>query len=129
MRDTLFIFINMAKQIIIIDGENILFRFQAMLKNGRMSCDDIIYECNAYIWSPEIAILENFDVLRISYYSTIVGDDLRMQDIKNRIANIQYTHVGGSASLVPYLYKKEKQSSKNKSVDISIIEHKITLNL
>jgi uncharacterized protein (TIGR00288 family) len=65
------------------------------------------------------------DVVRVAYYTTVVGDEDRIQSVKGEICKAQYasTTISGhglTGSLVPYVFKKQRTGAKTKSVDINL---------
>lgn len=108
----------------LVDGENLVLRYQDMLKDGRKPSLGVKYEEDSFVWHPRITQLHNHDLIRISYYTTCIGDDLKIKELSKKISLIKYGFVGiqgtGSGSLNPHIFKKEKRSQKIKSVDINI---------
>lgn len=112
------------KTIVLVDGENLLLRYQEMLATGRKPKDDVVHKKDKIIWhtSP----FEYFyGILRISYYTTIVGDNDSLAKLSKEISALRYycqsdSETECNGTLNPHVFKKEKQSSKNKSVDINI---------
>ena len=112
------------KTIVLIDGENLLFRFQETLKSGGEAKESVLHTEDRYLWSPE-SFPTSHDILRVSYYTTAVGDHDSVIQLSEEIAQLPYhckkdiyTTIKGT--LNPHVFKKEKQKSKNKSVDINI---------
>ena len=95
-----------------------------MLAEGRKIKPDVIYVKDRYLWCPNIfgAI---YNLLRVSYYTTVVGDADAIEQLSNEIAKLRYTckadvNLKLKGSLNPHIYKKEHHRHKNKSVDINI---------
>ncbi len=107
--------------IYLIDGENLTYRYQAMVKDGCLPCSDVIHERDTFVWSPNLSHVSAWQILRISYYTSIVGDDLRLQEISEKIANIKYNNRYGFGFLNPHVFKKQNRSQKTKSVDINLV--------
>ncbi len=114
------------KVIVLVDGENLIFRYQEMLNNDKalIPRENTIHEKDVVVWHN--SILQTFiaDVLRVSYYSTLVGDDDTQEEVKQRISRISYTyrniHDRKKSTLNPHYFKKEKRAKKTKSVDINL---------
>ena len=73
------------------------------------------------------------NVVRVNYYTSIVGDDLAIEDMKRHIGTITYEYEyayapfsktqhtpTGSAEIVPFVFKKLAKSHKTRQVDIRI---------
>ena len=108
-----------------VDGENLLLRYEAMLKAGAVPKPDVIHLPGLLVWHPEMTRMFRCDFTRISFYQTIVGDQESIDTARSKVANIQYDYrsqvsSGGNGSLYPRLFKKQKNGTKTKSVDINI---------
>ena len=111
--------------LILIDGENLLFRYEAMCRNGRVPRAEVVHSPSKYVWCNHITKLNFIHVLRVSYYTTFVGEDKAIDKICYEISNIRYSfdsdsETHGTGTLNPHVYKKSKQSTKTKSVDINL---------
>lgn len=74
------------KTLIFIDGENLVFRFQEMLGSGRVKTSDTVHIPDAFVWHPKISEWSEMDVIRVSYYTSVQGDDSKLADISRRIS-------------------------------------------
>lgn len=112
------------KTIILIDGENLLLRYEAMVAGGKTPKSSVTYSPGRYTWAPEITETYKFNLARVSYYTTFVGDNDAIEQLNNEIASQEYEYQSsayhGVGTLNPHVYKKEKQSAKTKSVDINL---------
>lgn len=118
------------KVVCFIDGENIVFRYQEMRKAGWVPRGgEIVHEPDCFVWMPWITTSLRMDVLRVNYYTTVVGDDDRVAAVSAKIAGTTYKwsagypqndYAEGSAQLIPRVYKKAKQSRSTRAVDINI---------
>lgn len=112
--------------IILVDGENLSIRYKSMLESGRVPAEDNIHIPDCFVWNSSIADVHgNKDIVRIGYYTTVVGGDDVQTHVKETIARapFSYTSLSGgewSGTLVPYVYKKAKNGAKTKSVDINL---------
>jgi len=115
---------NEGKRMIFVDGENLVFRYQEMLESGRLPVREVIHIKNVFVWHPRLTQLSFMNLIRVSYYSSMVGDSEKLDDIRQQIAFIpvQYSTVMDSdnTAICPYIYKKEKQSQKTRYVDINL---------
>jgi uncharacterized LabA/DUF88 family protein len=115
----------LKKVLAFVDGENIVARFQAMRKAGRVVRSDAVHVQDAFVWSPHVTIWTNMDLLRVQYYTSVVGDDQKVEEVVSAIAGTQFKSDGGaagwsSAHLIPRVHKKAQASPKVKIVDIDI---------
>ena len=117
----------LVKSILLVDGENLVFRFQDMVQKGHKPKKDVVHIPDVFIWHPNLASRFNIDIFRVIYYTSTVGDDERIQSIRNQISkNIFDTgrrgmgNYFGHCQLVPNVFKKNKQSQKSRLVDIFI---------
>jgi uncharacterized LabA/DUF88 family protein len=105
-----------------VDGENFTIRAQELaklhkftLKKGRY------YEPNVFVWLPNIAgrqsIVPNAPVgiqpvaTRAYYYTSAVGDESKLTQIKESLWGLGFH---------PEVFKKERQSTRTKGVDIAL---------
>lgn len=115
----------MFKTIMLIDGENLVARYQDMLKDGRKPKNEVVHEKDIFVWHPNIFFGTVNDVVRVAFYQTVVGDDTKVDTCRDDIAKLGYNFINstkssGHGTLVPYVFKKENRNSKTKSVDINI---------
>jgi uncharacterized LabA/DUF88 family protein len=107
-----------------IDGENLVFRFQDMKKDGYEPNPGIFYLPDTYVWAGNISVpsIKETLIIRANYYTSVWGDENKVQTVANEIKtplSIQPT-VGGTRNLYPVLFKKIRKSVKAKSVDIQL---------
>ncbi|QYJ96528.1 NYN domain-containing protein [Shewanella alkalitolerans] len=115
----------MSKTIMLIDGENLVLRFDALVKAGRTPKSDVVYRDGIFIWSDGLCGVYAWDMMRVSYYSTFVGDDDALEELCRFISATKFTYEidaqnTGRGTLNPHIFKKTKRSTKAKSVDINI---------
>jgi uncharacterized LabA/DUF88 family protein len=114
------------KTIILVDGENLVFRYQEMVKSGAVPKESVTHINDCFVWAPEaMGQVGLNDIVRIAYYTTIVGDDTKLEDVKTKISEAEYNFTTisgqkGNGTLVPYVFKKNKAGSKTKSVDVNL---------
>jgi uncharacterized LabA/DUF88 family protein len=117
----------LVRSILFVDGENLTMRYQSLLKIGRQPQPTVVHRPDIFLWnstfgSDGVADI-NTDILRVNYYTSAVGDDVLIEDIRGQIASQTYCGSGnyyGSCQLYPRVYKKLKQSAKSRLVDINI---------
>ncbi len=108
-----------------VDGENLVMRYQAMVESGRTPLSDVIHIPDTFVWSPAILSDHWADISRVTYYTSMVGDDGALAEAQRIITSCRYTFVDGklqgTGRLVPRIFKKVKQSKKSPAVDINIV--------
>ena|SRR3990167_153455 len=116
----------LVKSAMLVDGENLVFRYQSMVKDGFKPRESVEHICDKLVWADGIERLWTTDFYRVSYYTSCVGDSLAIDGLKKRISNIGFELSGsqqsyfGKINLSPHVYKKEKSSNKTRLVDINI---------
>lgn len=111
---------------VFIDGENLVIRFQETGKEtGRQPQKrDVFHEPDSIAWSKAALGGVIADVVRATYYTSAVGSDERIDSLERKILELEYscTYQGHSAygHLVPKVFKKLKNSTKSRQVDINI---------
>lgn len=101
-----------SRVMIFVDGENLAIRYGRMLR-GSEPADHIVYEKGVYVWSEILsrAAQHNLELVRTHYYTSIVGDDQRLEAVADDLkrAGIE----------APRLFKKQR-TRPGKAVDISL---------
>lgn len=124
----------MTKTVIIIDGENILTRYSEMKKAGHTPREDNVLHGDYFVWNPAVLMENMWDILRISYHTSMAGDDLKIEEAKKSIASVNYkcrAEVKGlyenkqlfrssSGRIVPRVRKRAARSRKESICDIAI---------
>ena len=107
---------------VFVDGENLAIRGKALAdKQGISISNGPYYEEGSFVWMPGQAgtdfILmppgqggQHIYVVRSSYYTSVVGDDKKLEDVKERLWQIGFQ---------PSVFKKAK-NQKSKGVDIAL---------
>jgi uncharacterized LabA/DUF88 family protein len=114
-----------GKTAVLVDGENMLLRFEEMRAGQRACTDGLIYEAGQYVWHPQLTSFRAWDLLRVSYYTTCVGDDSKLANLSKALSGIRYEYMRPSklfdnGYIVPRVFKKPQKSQKSASVDINI---------
>lgn len=111
--------------VFLIDGENLVARFQAMKAVGRVPKSTVIHVPDVLVWTPELIGDAVGDIRRVSYYTTVVGDDGRVAAIEKQIHGFAYScrdaTIKRQQQVVPRVFKKAAKSNKSRSVDINIV--------
>ncbi len=119
-----------------IDGENLVFRYQDMLRNGYKPNPAILHEKDVYVWHKDVIRADVGKIIRVNYYTSAQGDEKRILSISEDIKKIGYRYNGPPVGtggrfggirhedfighIFPHVFKKEKKSAKSRLVDISI---------
>jgi uncharacterized LabA/DUF88 family protein len=106
---------------IFADGEKRTYRFQAMIADGRKPSDWIQYESDTFVWIPKIVHFSRCFFIRVSYYTSVVGDDVKLQQLAERLSAIRYDYSAGFGFINPHIFKKQSRGAKTKSVDINLV--------
>lgn len=118
--------------LIFVDGENLVFRYQEMLQAGRRPAPDNIHISDSFIWNQRVLDDHIWNLKRVSYYTSITGDDLKLRAVRERIAATSFTCRTGvvagfgtsyttrTGQIVPFIRKKNTKSRKESICDIAI---------
>lgn len=120
----------MSKKLIAFaDGENLVFAYQTLKAAGRVDRAGVHHEQDCFVWADDITTRLREEIVRVHYYTSVVGDDPRVASVTAKISNTQYRWAHGfyandygygQAQLIPRVHKKPKQSTKTKVVDIDV---------
>src|SRR5437762_13125294 len=113
----------LVKGVLLVDGENLVMRYQAMLKDGRQPADGVVHWPDVFVWHHKLPSDVRVDLLRIMYYTSVVGAEDKISEISEFIAQHLYhgrVSYYGPCQLYPCVYKKPAQSTKSRLVDINI---------
>jgi hypothetical protein len=73
------------RTLILADGENLILRHKAMLVKGyKQLADGPIVDPDIYVWHHKISRHEFMELIRVSYYTTCVGDTERLNEVISR---------------------------------------------
>jgi hypothetical protein len=110
-----------------VDGENLVFRYQTMIASGRIPVQHrVIHHQDVFVWakgllSPAYA---RADVRRVTYYTSAVGSDDQIKQIRNRLGSLTfYGTEGGGAwpfTHTPRVFKKPAKTHRSRLVDVSL---------
>lgn len=107
-----------------VDGENLVFRYQEMVRAGFTPHDGIVHEPDTLVWLPGYTFLaQQHQVLRVTYYTYVVGDDQRVALVRQKLQQQKFsTHACSflPASLTPVVFKKDNRARSGKGVDIQL---------
>ena len=121
-----------------IDGENLVCRYQDMLKNGYEPNPAILHEENVYVWHKDVIRANVGNIIRVNYYTSAQGAETKIDSLSKDIKKIEYHYqgppvgtgggiYGGSihrenfkGHIFPHVFKKEAKEARSRLVDISI---------
>jgi uncharacterized LabA/DUF88 family protein len=112
-----------------VDGENLSIRYQEMIKAGKIAAPDNIIIDNCFVWNPRILNDNLWNIKRLSYYTSVIGDDAKVRCVREQISSVCFTCTTGqnhqyknthTAQIVPFVRKKVNGSKKESICDIEI---------
>lgn len=109
-----------------MDGENLVMRYQDMVAAGRTPDGHVVHIPDVLVWHPSlIRSLDLRSIFRVSYFTSVVGDDSRVADIRRAIAANTFTSSTDNGAvngqIVPVVFKKPSRSQKTRNVDIQVV--------
>lgn len=112
------------RMMVFVDGENIVFNYQKLLKEGRISTTAVQHEPDVYAWEPSSILSPGLhEVIRVNYYTYTTGNEERIDKIINEIKSLTFTKHNASTLpnyIYPTVFKKAKKSAQSKGVDIQM---------
>jgi uncharacterized LabA/DUF88 family protein len=107
-----------------VDGENLVVRFQKMLEAGKTKAPDVVHIKDRFVWHPETAFYANYEVQRVSYYTSSSGDQCAIDSLWDEIQNAVYHWQSESGHLIapvtPKVFHKKTKEEKSRHIDIAI---------
>ena len=106
-----------------------VLRYQEMIKEGKVPRPDNIHIRDCFIWNQKILDDHIWKLKRLAYYTSVIGDDLKVQAIREKISSTTFKCVTGrtpgqtetfSGQIVPFVRKKASRSKKESICDIAI---------
>lgn len=106
------------------DGENLVFRYQEMVRKGSVPRDDMKHEPDVFVWFDGFTHLgQQHEIIRTTYYTYVVGDDDRVSAMRNQLRSLCFAKNMASLlpnTLSPCVFKKNQRSRSVKGVDIQL---------
>ena len=108
-----------------VDGENLVGRYQEMAATRKRRVEVSHFQ-DAFVWSPQITLWTYMDLIRVNYYTSLVGTDEKVRAIEQEMAGTTYSckvsdaGLSGTAKLIPRVHKRLASSRKSKVVDVDI---------
>lgn len=109
-----------------VDGENLVMRYQAMVKGGAKPKADVVHERDCFVWHNDVTSWSMFDFIRVNYYTSTTGDLVKVDSLKDKICSVDYTFnyadgaEAANAMLVPNVFHKPIKNTKARNVDLQI---------
>jgi hypothetical protein len=106
-----------------IDGENLVLRYEEMLRDGREPNGDIAHEPGVYVWHTHFSLPGTFEPIRANYYAAVQGDDTKLRAIESSLGGIAFGNFAHSpipVKLFPRIFKKPDRSRKTSIADIEL---------
>ena len=95
-----------------------------MLSDGRQANKGVAYVPDSFVWHAGITRWTEMDLVRVSYYTSVVGDDEKVSEVVRKISATRFSCKAsgkiGSASIIPRVSKRPRGTRKEKTVDIAI---------
>jgi len=119
---------NLGRMMVFVDGENLVFRYQAMIEEGLIPHTNVEHDKDVFVWNARCVRPGLHHVIRASYYTYATGSE---ETIINKCENIksltfgQYSVAGQPSTsqlinnLHPRIFRKIK-GKKAKGVDIQM---------
>ena len=115
-----------SRTIIFADGENLAIRYQELLKTKKLN-PNVKYIPDVFVWHQNVSTCRAWDLIRVSYYTSMVGDDDAVNKLRNEIAAVRYPYRTNiehvytvEGRMCPHVFKRSNKSQKSKIVDISL---------
>jgi len=110
------------RMMVFIDGENLVARFQAMIDAGRIRDDAVAYQKDVFVWARGCLrrYVDGYDVIRVTYYTSVLGDESRIDEIERFIVGQEYVLHGGAGSLYPVVLQRRRNQRQSKGLDIRL---------
>jgi uncharacterized LabA/DUF88 family protein len=111
---------------VFIDGENLVMRYQNMVKEGWLHNENVKHKKDIFVWNPKIDWLSNCKILRFYYYTSAVGDNNKILALNNEIKILGFENDHrrncrpNAGKLYSKVFIKEHKTRKTKGVDIQL---------
>lgn len=120
---------SLGRMMVFVDGENLVARYQALLKDGRTPNPEVRHRQDVFAWSTG-AVWPGMNIVqRVTYYTYAVGSEEVVLNVANEIRAltfIQYNPPGQNFAtrlgdnLYPKVLRKVKNARNPKGVDIQL---------
>lgn len=76
--------------LIFVDGENLAIRYKEMLNAGKVPRPDNKYIEDCFVWNQRVLNDNTWNIKRVSYYTSVVGDDAHVRSVREFIAGVTF---------------------------------------
>lgn len=112
------------KAMVFVDGENLVARYQAELREEKTPNEYVSHKRDVYVWQKAYTHIAQFhQILRATYYTSAVGADDELTRISDEIKGLEFAKHSSSLLpnfLTPMVFKRERGARQVKGVDIQI---------
>jgi hypothetical protein len=116
--------VRMPRLMAFIDGENVVARYQTLIRTGRRPHPKIVHVPDEFAWSPHLVLPGLMEPIRAYYYTSVIGDADRVREVEALIRAQLFCPNESQSAVKAYLYprvfKKPKKSQKTTTVDIQL---------
>ena len=78
----------LKRELWVVDGENLVRRFEAMLNDGWVPLNGVSHVPGAFVWrmptTGMVPVRHFADVLRVSYFTSVIGDEAVREQVRDR---------------------------------------------
>jgi uncharacterized LabA/DUF88 family protein len=119
--------------LVFVDGENLAYRYQEMIRAGRTPAHGNVLIDDCFVWNSKVFTGKLWNIKRVSYYTSVVGDDDYVGQIRRQIADVTFScsvehipqgvghgFITQTGRVSPSVRKKASKSRKESICDISI---------
>jgi len=114
----------LEETLVFVDGENLSVRYKEMVSSGRIPRPDNVIVGESFVWTNRIFLKHSWNIKRVSYYTSLSGDDDAVRALRQAISSTSYQCNTGTmtrtSQLVPFVRKKSSRSRKESICDIAI---------
>lgn len=117
--------IHSKRLMIFVDGENLVSRFESLLKKGRKPRGGVVHEPQTFVWSPAFVARGEYVVQRAIYYASVVGDAARRSEVEDTLRTTR-VYLDGIPDhrhenpLYPKTFTRHKTRELAKGLDVQL---------
>jgi hypothetical protein len=107
----------LGRMMVFIDGENLVFRYQEMVRKGAIPYEDVAYLRDVFVWKGESIYPDLNIVFRATYYTYVVGNEDKILEASQQIKKLHFRQFSLPAqplltripnNLTPVIFRKVK---------------------
>lgn len=113
----------MSRTMVFVDGENLVLRYQSMAKLRRPT-SHVAHHRDVFVWKPlplYALSLFDMDVVRASYYTSMVGGDDELERVTKTIEDQAFWEGNTVPVLQAHVFKRDAGENKSRIVDLPIM--------